>query len=711
MRSLPRIVSQIPADLRNFLDRVREYMGSGGDDRFVTLSELKRGGIVGTTPGGTIIEPTPGGVETPRMPTGLTATGAFATILVEWDTPNYLGHAYTEIWAAPTDDFSTKELVGTAEGTIFSHNLGNNATRYYWIRFVNKLDTVGAFNALAGTRGDTSQDPAYLLEVLAGSITDAELSAALNTQIDTNTTQITGVRNLYTVKMDNNGYLAGFGLMSNLSEGGTPTSDFFVNVNRFAVTTPTSSIPTRANSTAYAVGAFVGVASSTSKMLVAKVGGTSGTSAPNISATAIGSLITDGTVVWQVASRVPLSVLTTTATINGTTVTPGVYIDGAAIVNATINNAQIANLAVDDAKISALSASKITAGTLQVGSYIESQSYSSGVSGWRINANGSAEFAQAVVRGSIFGGNATSYSAGTGLFAGVDGGTYKFRVGTASGSRLQWDGSSLTVVGTLAGSTILGGSASSYSAGTGLFAGVDGGTYKFRVGTDSGSRMQWDGSALTVVGTLAGSTILGGSASSYSAGTGMFAGVDGGAYKWRVGDPSGAFVRWTGAGLELSAGATNLVGTTNIVPNAVTQVWVGLLPLEVAVDTTAGVFAALPSITMPFSGLLVTQVFSVIHNFSTGTTRDVQMDHYVAGESLQFNLPILSMRHSAANAAFLPLQPLNTTSGNSLVMTTVHENDVTQGQVVPFQVFATPNANNTTVYIVDAYYVATLYKR
>lgn len=503
MRSLPRIVSQIPNDLRNFLDRVREYLGEGGDDRFVTLRELRAGGVVSTTPGGTITPPVEYGVETPTMPTGLVTTGGLGCIFVEWDEPNYLGHSRTEVWGASTDVFANAVLLGTSPGVLYVDNIGSGGSRYYWIRFINKNEVAGPFNADAGVLGTAGSDPAYLLEVLAGSITDAELSTALNTQIDTNTTEITDVRNLYTVKIDNQGYLTGFGLMSTLSEGGIPTTDFFVNTNRFAVTTPTTSIPDRANSKAYAAGAFVKVASSTSKMLVCKVAGTSGDTAPNIASMAIGALVTDGSVspvTWQVASRVPLAVLTTPATINGVVVSPGVYIDGASIVNATITNAAIGTAAITDAKIADLSAGKITAGTMQVGSYIQSQSYVAGTSGWKINSDGTAEFAQAVIRGSIFGGSATAYGTGTGLFAGLDAGTYKFRVGNPSGTRVTWDGSNLAIAGgsltvgtspAVSGTTMSGSGAAINSSGT------------FALG-NSTTNISFNGSQMTLNGNVVG---------------------------------------------------------------------------------------------------------------------------------------------------------------------------------------------------------------
>ena len=75
-------------------------------------------------------------------------------------------------------------------------------------------------------------------------------------------------------------------------------------------------------------------------------------------------MVTDGTLVWQVASRVPFAVQAVPTQINGQDVPAGVYVDAAYILNATIQNTQIANGAVDNAKIADLSAEKITAGTI-----------------------------------------------------------------------------------------------------------------------------------------------------------------------------------------------------------------------------------------------------------------------------------------------------------------------------------------------------------
>jgi len=75
MRSLPRVSSTIPNDLRNFLDKVREYITNGDEDRFVTVKELRAGGVVGTTPSGSLVLPTVYSVEDPTVPTGLAASG------------------------------------------------------------------------------------------------------------------------------------------------------------------------------------------------------------------------------------------------------------------------------------------------------------------------------------------------------------------------------------------------------------------------------------------------------------------------------------------------------------------------------------------------------------------------------------------------------------------------------------------------------------
>ena len=101
-------------------------------------------------------------------------------------------------------------------------------------------------------------------------------------------------------------------------------------------------------------------------------------------------------------------------------------IDTAFINNAAITDAKIRDLAVTNAKINDLSASKITAGQITgkeiiidtdtsdlsnpVLGKIRSSNYVTGSSGWIINSDGSAEFQNATIRGSL---NASDMTTGT----------------------------------------------------------------------------------------------------------------------------------------------------------------------------------------------------------------------------------------------------------------------------------------------------------
>jgi hypothetical protein len=188
------------------------------------------------------------------------------------------------------------------------------------------------------------------------SISVGEDSATLEQRFTAQNTLNNGLQAQQFVKIDINGNVVGYGVFAD----STGSSEFIANVNRFAVTTPQTSIQVRATSTTYAQGAIARVADQDSKTLVCKIGGSTGTG--SITVGNIGTLIVDGSVTWQVASRVPFAVQAVPTEINGQPVPAGVYIDAAYVLNATIQNAQIADLAVDDQKIVNINAAKITAG-------------------------------------------------------------------------------------------------------------------------------------------------------------------------------------------------------------------------------------------------------------------------------------------------------------------------------------------------------------
>jgi hypothetical protein len=225
-------------------------------------------------------------------------------------------------------------------------------------------------------------------------VSDGADSATLEQRFTAQKTLNDGLKLQYTIKLDVNGNVAGYGIYA-----GATTSEFIANVGRFAVTTPQSLISLRTTNTAYAQGAIARVAGQDSKTLVCKIGGSTGAGALTVGN--IGTLIVDGSVTWQVSSRVPLAVQAVPTQINGQDVPAGIYFDAGYILNATIQNAQIADLAVDDAKIVSLGVAKLTAGSVAVGEYIQSTDFVTGSAGWRIDGNGTAEFAAASIRGQL----------------------------------------------------------------------------------------------------------------------------------------------------------------------------------------------------------------------------------------------------------------------------------------------------------------------
>ena len=371
-KSLPSITSQIPRDLRNFIDRLRERVDGGGSNRLLSLADLTSAGLATTDAAGNIVAVTPSR-GTPPAPTGLTATAAINNVIVEWNAATYGYHSHTEVWGASSNNLTAAVLLGLTPGAIYTDALGPGTTRYYWVRFVNTSNEVGPFNAINGTSATTGEDVDYLLTTLAGQITETELFTDLNTRL--NKIEITESK--YTVKIDNAGHISGFGLISTANNA-TPYAAFGIRANQFFVAPP-ATVQSSAPSSGLYKG-YVWVDSSVT---------------PNVTKYYTGSG-------WTTTPQALPFVVQATPTTEGTVSVPaGVYMDAAFIKNATITNAKIADLAVDNAKISNLSVGKLSAGSISTGEYIQSTGFLSGTQGWRINGNGAAEFGSASIRGQL----------------------------------------------------------------------------------------------------------------------------------------------------------------------------------------------------------------------------------------------------------------------------------------------------------------------
>lgn len=92
-------------------------------------------------------------VEAPDAPTGLTATGWFGSIILEWINPTAPDLSHIEIWENAVDDRDSAVKIADTKGTTYMRYLGSFQGRYYWIRAVDTSGNISQWNALAGTYG------------------------------------------------------------------------------------------------------------------------------------------------------------------------------------------------------------------------------------------------------------------------------------------------------------------------------------------------------------------------------------------------------------------------------------------------------------------------------------------------------------------------------------------------------------------------------
>ena len=170
-------------------ENVELLTGQRGDrlDKAVTFRELSALGLSTLRPGaGGVYVPgknpdlfPAGQMEFPHAPVNVIANGAFHTVLVEWDPPQYRGHAHAEIWRAESNNQADATLVGTASANLFSDAIGKGAKFYYWVRFVNGKDDRGPFQGVQGVEAETSRDVQDILDELQGKIEESHLAQAL----------------------------------------------------------------------------------------------------------------------------------------------------------------------------------------------------------------------------------------------------------------------------------------------------------------------------------------------------------------------------------------------------------------------------------------------------------------------------------------------------------------------------------------------------
>ena len=173
---LPPVPSNLGPDATAYLKALGEALevrlGRRGDpiDRAVTLRELVDSGLA-TQLGHVPFNPDNLGASVdfesavapdlsqPPAPTGLAATAAFETVLLEWSNGNlqFRNFAFTEIHRATSNVIGNATLVGVVRGNRFSDTVDSDTTHYYWVRHVSTSDVRGPFNDTAGTVATTQK--------------------------------------------------------------------------------------------------------------------------------------------------------------------------------------------------------------------------------------------------------------------------------------------------------------------------------------------------------------------------------------------------------------------------------------------------------------------------------------------------------------------------------------------------------------------------
>ena len=190
--NLPSVVSEVPRDLRDWINRVRETLeraedSQGAASTTTVINYYGPGG--GGGDGGTPWQPGDplpcGNPVSPPAPTGLTVDAGFGFFLLTWDMPTYCGHSYTEVWGLRNDDLGAAVLLGSSIGQTFSYVVNEqNAYWCFWIRHTNILGQIGPYNQTGGVCAQTALDPGYLLDLLKGQITESQLYRDLGERIN-----------------------------------------------------------------------------------------------------------------------------------------------------------------------------------------------------------------------------------------------------------------------------------------------------------------------------------------------------------------------------------------------------------------------------------------------------------------------------------------------------------------------------------------------
>ncbi len=316
----------------------------------------------------------------PPAPTGVVVNGAILNNIVQWDTPTYSHHAHAEVWAADTDDRALAVMVGTSAGAMFVHYVGPGAQRFYWVRFVSKAGIAGDFQGPDGVSGQTSQDPQWMIEQLAGALTAEALSDVFIVE-----------KSVFAVVAPNR-------------EPGALAS----------VPIAVLTVPQTINGVEFLPGVYIDGASINTGTIGSAAIGNAAIDSAHIAEAAIDTAhINDAAITTAKIGSAQIDTAHIKAAAIKAAAIDAAQIETAHIATAAITNAKIGDAAVTTAKIGD---GEIT--NVKIGNLIQSNNFETGVAGWMVDKSGVAEFQNATVRGTVYA--ETGYFNGTVSAASVE---------------------------------------------------------------------------------------------------------------------------------------------------------------------------------------------------------------------------------------------------------------------------------------------------
>ncbi|MEN2425928.1 hypothetical protein AA0N74_07800 [Chromobacterium vaccinii] len=160
LRPMREALLQLPETIRD-----NEGGGKGGPATSISPDVLVGAGV---DPGA--IKPS----GPPVRPSGFQAQGAMTTIILSWSKQP--DNVLAEVWTAAADDMTQAVLVERTASAIYSHSLGTNATRFYWLRFYQG-GLAGDWYAQAGLKASTGSIDPVLDQLKGGGITSDMIKA------------------------------------------------------------------------------------------------------------------------------------------------------------------------------------------------------------------------------------------------------------------------------------------------------------------------------------------------------------------------------------------------------------------------------------------------------------------------------------------------------------------------------------------------------